>query len=198
MADYIKLRQLHPTQITLGMREVIRRQGRFVTLDAKARKAYVDERVVPCVIGPKEISYLIDRHHMCRALLGAGVAEVRCDLVSDVSNLGEEEFWRFMDLRGWMHPFDATGRRCAVTAIPRSIEALVDDPYRALAGFVRRDNGFTKAATPFEEFIWADFLRHRIPAASIEKDFDGVCHKALELARSPAARHLPGWNGGRH
>ena len=194
MSDYFNLVDLHPTQITLGYREVARRRSKFTMLGEAARKAYIAERVVPCVIGPSHV-HLVDRHHMCRALLGAGVTQVRCEVMCDVSRLEEAEFWRFMDLRGWMHPFDASGTRREVSAIPRRIADMVDDPYRALAGYVRRQDGFTKEETPFEEFIWADFLRHRISRQDLDSDFDACCQEAVRLAHSDLARHLPGWKG---
>ena len=43
--------------------------------------------------------------------------------------------------------------------IPKSIDALIDDPFRSLAGGLRRVGGFAKDTTPFSEFLWADFLR---------------------------------------
>lgn len=194
MSGTFELAELHPTQITLGFREVARRQAKFTALAPAARRDYIDNRVVPCIAGPRYV-YLIDRHHMCRALAGAGVTRIRHEIVCDASALGEEEFWRFMDLRRWTHPFDPTGKRCDVSALPRRIAEMVDDPYRALAGFVRREQGFIKEDLPFEEFIWADFLRHRIAKCDLDADFDAGCREAVALARSQAARHLPGWRG---
>ena len=192
LTDIVALR---PTQMTLGLREVERRRDQILALEGDRRRAYVADRKVPCVVGPAKGLYLIDRHHMCRALQEAGISRVVCDVVSDVSGLDEDEFWRFMDLRSWVHPFDRTGKRQPVGSLPKSIGALVDDPYRALAGFLRRDNGYTKAELPFEEFIWADFLRFRIATDLVKTDFATASARALELARSPMARHLPGWRG---
>ena len=41
---------------------------------------------------------------------------------------------------------------------------LVDDPFRSLAGELRRVGGYAKDTTPFSEFLWADFLRRRSSA----------------------------------
>ena len=46
--------------------------------------------------------------------------------------------------------------------IPKSIEDMADDPFRSLAGALRRKGGYAKDTTPFSEFLWADFLRRRI------------------------------------
>jgi len=44
--------------------------------------------------------------------------------------LERDTFWFVLDNRNWMHPFDDRGRRVDYTRIPRSIDDLVDDPYR--------------------------------------------------------------------
>ena len=193
MPEPTPIAALHPTQLTLGMREVERRAKEITALAPRKREGYVVERVVPCVRGPGSRLYLIDRHHMCRALLSVGSNEVQVDVLADTQQLGREEFWTFMDLRGWVHPFDAEGRRCPISSLAPNIADLVDDPYRALAGFLRREKGFKKEETPFEEFIWADFLRRRVDKALLSKDFDAAKAFALELALSNSASHLPGW-----
>lgn len=190
------LTTLHPTQMTLGLREVARRRAIYAVLGARTRQDYIDQRVVPCVRGPGRVLYLIDRHHMCRALLEEGVAAIRCKVICDVAALGVPEFWRFMDLRGWVHPFDREGQRCNVLAVPATLSALQDDPYRTLASFVRRASGIAKAETPFEEFVWADFLRHRIALHLVLTDFNEANAQAVVLTRSNEARHLPGWAQG--
>jgi len=100
-----------------------------------------------------------------------------------------------MDNRNWMHPFDAGGARRHYDDIPKSVTDLVDDPFRSLAGELRRAGGFAKDTTPFSEFLWADFLRPRIKRKTIENDFDHAMEKALQLAESEEADYLPGWCG---
>jgi hypothetical protein len=72
---------------------------------------------------------------------------------------------------------------------------LIDDPFRSLAGELRRAGGFAKDTTPFSEFLWADFLRRRLKGKSVERDFGRAVEQALQLAKSTAANHLPGWCG---
>jgi hypothetical protein len=100
-----------------------------------------------------------------------------------------------LDNRGWMHPFDAQGRRQDYGKIPKSLDGLVDDPYRSLAGELRRVGGFAKDTTPFSEFLWADFLRRRIARKAIKEDFAQALECALALAKSRDADYLPGWCG---
>ena len=72
---------------------------------------------------------------------------------------------------------------------------LIDDPFRSLAGELRRAGGFAKDTTPFSEFLWADFMRRRMKRRDVEKDFNDAMIEALKLAKSEEANHLPGWCG---
>ena len=79
--------------------------------------------------------------------------------------------------------------------LPKALGELADDPYRSLAGEVRHAGGFPKDATPFAEFLWADFFRRRIKLAQLQRDPDVALQTALTLCHSPLAAHLPGWSG---
>ena len=72
---------------------------------------------------------------------------------------------------------------------------LIDDPFRSLAGALRRSGGFAKDTTPFNEFLWANFLRRRIKRKLVETDFAAALKHAVKLARSDEADYLPGWSG---
>ena len=54
----------------------------------------------------------------------------------------------------------------------------MDDPFRSLAGELRRAGGFAKDTTLFSEFLWADFLRRRIKRKAVDRDFDHAIEKA--------------------
>ena len=71
----------------------------------------------------------------------------------------------------------------------------MDDPFRSLAGELRRAGGFAKDTTPFSEFLWADFLRRRMKRKSVEKNFIAAIKQAMTLAKSQDAHYLPGWCG---
>ena len=87
------------------------------------------------------------------------------------------------------------GRRRHYKDIPKSVTGLVDDPFRSLAGELRRAGGYAKDTTPFSEFIWADFLRRRMKRKVVEHDFDRASKRRLQLAKSTDANYLPGWCG---
>jgi hypothetical protein len=116
-------------------------------------------------------------------------------VIANLSQLDPDAFWTVMDNRSWMHPFDANGQRRHYKDIPKSVTKLVDDPFRSLAGELRRAGGFAKDTTPFSEFLWADFLRRRMKRKIVDRDFDRAIAKALQLAKSTDAGYLPGWCG---
>jgi hypothetical protein len=191
----VSIAELRPTQITVGMREVTERRRRWHEKDGKKEKAYLGTHMIPVILGPRSRPYIIDHHHLARALHEEGVKQVLISVVADLRALGEESFWFTMDNRGWTHPFDDKGHRRTYKDLPRSVSGLVDDPFRALAGELRRVGGFAKDTTPFSEFLWADFLRRRIKRKRIEKNFSRAVEEALQFAKSSAADYLPGWCG---
>jgi len=191
----VPIAELRPTQITVGYREVSeKRRAWREKSDAEGGK-YLGRHMVPVVRGPKDRYYLIDHHHLCRALSEEGVEEVLVDVQADLRALKPAEFWTYLEQRAWCHPYDAHGERVDYDEIPKRIADLPDDPYRSLAGELRRAGGFAKEITPFSEFIWANYLRRRVKRKLVEDDFGAALTKALRLAKSPDAGFMPGWCG---
>ena len=138
---------------------------------------------------------MIDHHHLSLALHREGIRDILVTVVADLSELDMDAFWTVLDHRSWMHPYDDQGRRRTYRDIPKSVTELKDDPFRSLAGELRRVAGFAKDTTPFSEFLWADFLRRRMKRSHVEKDFKAALKEALKLAKSQDAHYLPGWCG---
>jgi hypothetical protein len=187
--------ELRPTQMTVGMREVHAKQKSWQDQEPKKKAEFLGRHMIPVVRGLKERLYVTDHHHLSLALHNEGVESVLVVVVADLRSLAEDEFWVFLDNRGLVHPYDSGGRRCNFEQIPRRITGLKDDPFRSLAGELRRIGGFAKDTTPFSEFLWADFLRRRISRATARNDFAKAVIQAMKLAKSPLAGHLPGWSG---
>jgi hypothetical protein len=187
--------ELRPTQITVGLREVEAKRRGWRQQHGKKAGRFLATHMIPVVLGPKQRRYVTDHHHLARALLDEGVREVATTVILDLSHLEPDAFWVVLDNRGLMHPFDAQGRRQKYARIPPSISALVDDPFRSLAGELRRIGGYAKDTTPFSEFLWADFLRRRLSRKAVDEDFAAAAKAALKLARSHDANYLPGWCG---
>ena len=190
-----KLLDLHPTQMTAGFAEVAAKRREWAALSKKDRKELLASHWFPAVLGPRGRSYIVDHHHLGLALLEEGVERVKLMVLEDLSYLAPTIFWRVMEQRNWVHPFDEGGKRCPYTDIPARITDLVDDPHRSLAGMLRSAGGFAKDTSPFAEFLWADYLRPHISRGQIRKALDVSLREAQGLAKSPLARYLPGWSG---
>ena len=190
-----KLLDLHPTQMTAGFAEVVLKRREWAALSKKDRKELLASHWFPAVLGPRGRSFIVDHHHLGLALLEEGVERVKLMVLEDLSYLAPTIFWRVMEQRNWVHPFDANGKRQPYTAIPARITDLSDDPHRSLAGLLRSAGGFAKDASPFAEFLWADYLREHISRGQIRKAIDVALRESQGLAKSPLARYLPGWSG---
>jgi hypothetical protein len=195
MLTTVAISDLRPTQITVGMREVAAKRQRWREIAAKEGAKFLGKHMIPVVLGPKSRHYVVDHHHLALALHEEGVKDVAVTLIANLAKLDQDAFWTVMDNRSWMHPFDSKGARRHYSDIPKRVSDLVDDPFRSLAGELRRVGGFAKDTTPFSEFQWADFLRRRLKRKAVDRDFERAIEKALKLAKSEDAAYLPGWCG---
>ena len=187
---------LRPTQMTVGMREVKEKRQRWREHKSKKKQGeFVGRHMIPVVLGPDKRYYVVDHHHLARALHDEGVKDILVTVIGDLSMVERDAFWGVMDNKRWVYPYDAKGERRDFKDLPKSISDLKDDPFRSLAGELRRAGGFAKDTTPFSEFLWADFLRRHVSRKMVENDFDHAMEKALALAKSKDAIYLPGWCG---
>ncbi len=191
----VAIKDLRPTQITVGMREVKAKRKNWRSRKEDKKADFLGSHLIPVIWGPKGDYYVIDHHHLCRALHEEGQKTIATTVVADLRTLAQDAFWIFLDNRGWMHPFDSKGQRRPYGDLPKSILDLEDDPFRSLAGELRLVGGYAKDTTPFAEFLWADFLRRRIKRKDVQKNFDSALEEALKLAKSEDANFLPGWCG---
>jgi hypothetical protein len=191
----VSIDSLRPTQISVGMREVKEKRRRLREYPENKKEEFPGRHMVPAIFGPKERYYITDHHHLALALHEEGAKHVLVRVVADLRVLERDAFWVFLDHRSWVYPYDADGVRQGYDSIPKSIEDLVDDPFRSLAGELRQAGGFAKDSTPFSEFLRADTLRRRMNRKSVDKDFDAALREALAFAKSQGAIYLPGWCG---
>jgi hypothetical protein len=191
----VAIEDLRPTQITVGIREVDEKRARWRAQPEDKKADFLGSHFIPAVLGPGKKPYLIDHHHLARALYEEGVEKVAVTVVADLSSLESAAFWFYLDNRGWTYLYDAEGERQSPKKLPKQVKDLVDDPYRSLAGELRRAGGFAKEVTPFSEFLWADFLRRRIKRKQADAHPDSSLDEAIRLAKSKDAAYLPGWCG---
>src|SRR5262249_16094913 len=116
----VAIADLRPTQITVGMREVAAKRKRWRETRAKNNLKFLGNHMIPVILGPKGRHYVIDHHPLALALQEEGLSELAGTVVANLSRLQIGEFWTVLDNRGWMHPFDANGRRRHYEDIPKS------------------------------------------------------------------------------
>jgi hypothetical protein len=191
----VPILSLKPTQLTVGMREVKEKRKRWREHKPKQRAIVLGRHMIPVVTGPGGRHFVIDHHHLALALHQEGVKDVLVSVVADLSMVDRQSFWNVMDARRFVHPYDAKGVRQQYGKLPKTVADLKDDPFRSLAGELRRAGGFAKDTTPFSEFLWADFLRLRITRKTVESDFAKAMERALSFGKSRDAIYLPGWCG---
>ena len=217
---------LSPTQFATGKTEVQYKSGRIKKKYAGKDKLhdYLLLRPVPVVKRGKKF-YLVDHHHLVRALYDALNDELGDDLfvyvkvMFDGSSLTETHFWKAMFEHHYVYLFYADGGGPKPPeSLPKHIRDIGFDPYRSLAWLVRDRHGYMKNNTPFSEFKWANYFRTRIlfeqdilsgkssfhdfayevsKDGKIELTDDGedIVDEALFLATAPEAAGLPGYLG---
>lgn len=185
----VELLSLRPTQFAVGEAEVKEKRAEWQRMSERERSEFLARMVIPVVVGPGGDNYLIDHHHEGRALLGSR-RTVLAHAQADLSRLRRREFWSYMVMTGWCHLFDENGRPRPHDELPASLAEMRDDPYRALAGRLRKAGGYAKSDAPFAEFKWANHLRSRV-------DDPADLRAAMRIAASREASFLPGWVSGR-
>jgi hypothetical protein len=196
------LSSLRPLQGAVGLTEVMDKKAQILAKEDKERLdlAYDPIKVVR---GPGGDLYVTDHHHGARAWLEAGHPVGTCEIESDTLPTAPPEFWEALKAKNWVRLADEKGTPISPDALPKTLQLLPDDPYRTLAWMVRKQDGFCRAymkgATEFAEFRWADWMRDKpeLPFATVKSSPATVLPAALTLAKSPAAKDLPGYRGDR-
>lgn len=189
----VDIEQLRPLQATVGMLEVDAKRKHLLGMKQKDLKVFLASAPIPTVVGKHDRHYVIDHHHLARALWAGGISKAYALVVEDPSRLPVARFWDTVIGRQLVHPYDERGILRALSAIPDDVSGLSDDPYRSLAAFVRDAGGYIKTPEPFAEFQWAAFYRTRIPMWMNEFQFKAAVEQGVHLASSPDARTLPGF-----
>jgi hypothetical protein len=112
------LRDLHPTQLTIGMLVVREKKKHLESLSTGDRISFMNAHPMPTVIGPGGVLYITDHHHLGRAALEAGIPNGCFEVEADLSKYTTEAFWQEMNENHWVHPLDESGVRHFYSAIP--------------------------------------------------------------------------------
>jgi hypothetical protein len=191
----ISIDELRPTQMTLGLDEVASRAKKIAALSSSELDDLLKKKAIPHVLGPDKQIYIVDHHHLVRALSSLKIREaILGDQLADWSDKEVKDFWRTMEAHHYCWPIDADGNRRPYAAIPTSIADLTDNVWRTL-GRVLRGKAFEDLGTPYQEFMWGDYFRTFMSRRLIELEFDLAVEVAAKLARLPEAQDLPGYWG---
>jgi hypothetical protein len=189
----VELKKLHPTQLTVGMYEVHDKRQALAAMKHHERRDFLEAHPIPAVWGPDDKLYITDHHHLARAAYEESIESGFFWVEADYSKDSPAKFWGQMKAARWAHPVDEHGVVQPCGEIPPHVQALRDDVYRSLAGFVRSAGGYEKTPTAFAEFVWADFFRSRLKIGPTRQEFEHAVKQALILAASEAAKALPGY-----
>lgn len=96
--------------MTVGIREVEEKRKRWRAESKMKGEEFLGKHMIPVVLGPKDRHYVIDHHHLARALHDEGVKDVMVTVVKNLSKLEPDSFWFVLDNESWMHPYDDEGR----------------------------------------------------------------------------------------
>lgn len=188
---------LRPTQFAVGMLEVDEKIKQIGAYSKKEFKKFLSESVVPVVRSPDNKLYVVDKHHFLCVCYHLGVQTVNVEVIKDFSeeDLTYSQFWKWMFKARNSYPFCQFGEGPRKEYyLPKDVRGLADDPYRSIAWFVRKAGAFENSDRNFAEFRWANFFRHK---KLLDREgmggFEKALVKAVSLAQSAEARHLPGY-----
>lgn len=194
------LEQIHPTQSSVGNLVVLKK---IKVIESKHKtgklKKYLLKKAAPAIVGPDGQFYIIDKHHSTYSLYKADIPasdkKLYLKVIHNWSQLSSNEFEAKMIEKNYIWPLNSSYEKIAFSDLPTQIRNLSDDPYRSLAWLVRENGGFSKTSTPYAEFYWGMyFFKSGLTIAGRSlSDFSSVLPKALELAKSSSASHLPGY-----
>lgn len=189
----ILIDDLRPTQLKLGLEDVARRAKKMALLGASELNVLLKKKSIPYVVGPKKEIYIVDHHHLCRALWTIDKKRALLgEELADWSDLDNKQFWKKMDSSGYCWAIDSHGHRRPYSAIPKHIRELTDNVWRSLARAVR-GRAFTNQDTPFQEFIWGDYFRTFMSERLIKQDFELAQKVATSISHLKEAEDLPGF-----
>jgi hypothetical protein len=194
----VRVADLQPTQMCVGLAEVRSRQQDFVTESAQERRSYLATKPVPLVMGGEGQLWMVDRHHRLRGLVELDPGATAFGyVVLQIPDASPPEMLAELERRGWLYLYDGRGVGPQPSmALPQRLLDLQDDPYRSLVWKLKREKRIApEPLIPFHEFRWGAWLRRRpLPPFSSEC-LEPALPRARALVVSPAASHLAGWMG---
>ena len=196
----VRVHDLQPTQLCVGLAEVWSRQKDFSLESRQERLDYLRRKPVPLVSDRIGKLWMVDRHHRLRALLEMDrdvttYGYVIAELNSETRGAALEA----LQHRGWLYLHDGRGNGpWDPVKLPHSLLDLEDDPYRSLVWKLKKEGLIEpQRLIPYHEFRWGAWLRTRPLPPFSSAHLAPALPAGRRLAQSPAASHLAGWTGRR-
>ncbi|WP_461318787.1 ParB/Srx family N-terminal domain-containing protein [Bradyrhizobium barranii] len=193
------VRTLRPLQGAVGMEEVRDKADKIKAKPGKACQKLVSDPI-KVIRGPGGALFITDHHHGADAWRLAERPFALCEIADRAPLSSEAQFWSDLIKDHLVRLADANGKSISPEQLPSGLAQLPDDPYRSLAWRLRKNDGFCRSIMQqkeFAEFTWADWLRMRpeLPVDAVRASAKQMLPKALALARSSAAKDVPGYVG---
>ncbi len=186
---WIPTKNIKPTQAVVGFDDLKLRKKKIDKQYSKGTlKNYLDQRTAPAVIAPTGHAYILDRHHLSKAISDAFIPDsekkILIKIRENMSELSQEAFEKQMKGNNWVY-LKKLAKPIAFNELPQNLDEMIDDPYRTLAGLARDLGAYKKTETPFLEFYWADLYRQEIelPNQMTAEDWRLKTHEALKLSK---------------
>ncbi|MBV7600130.1 MULTISPECIES: ParB-like protein [Aeromonas] len=191
----VSLDQLHPTQGGVGQIQVDSTQAELADKSAEQLDKLMKKKEIPVVIAPDGGYWLVDRHHLTKALWQQGVKRARVKVIARLQD--KASFWSQMQNHHWAWLKDEQGQPLTPQQLPRHIGELPDYPYRTLAGLLQDAGYFSKKdQVYFVEFAWASWLGQQMDWLPVNAaNLADRLAQAKRLACNDKAKGLPGYPG---
>ena len=109
----VRVNDLQPTQMCVGLSEVWSRQQDFQSESAKDRRRYLRGKPVPLVRNRLGQLWMVDRHHRLRALLELDRSVTSFGyVIAELDSESREAALEALQARGWLYLFD--GNVCRI------------------------------------------------------------------------------------
>ncbi|HHC5060967.1 TPA: ParB-like protein [Aeromonas veronii] len=186
---------LHPTQGGVGQIQVDETQATLAGMSAKQLDKFMKKKEIPVVIAPDGSYWLVDRHHLTKALWQQGVKDARVKVIGRLQD--KANFWSQMQNNHWAWLKDEKGQPLTPEQLPTRIDKLPDYPYRTLAGLLQNAGYFRKdKRVYFVEFAWASWLGKQMQWVPVDSaNLAARLQQAKRLACGSDANDLPGYPG---
>ncbi|MGL4766518.1 MAG: ParB-like protein [Formosimonas sp.] len=187
-----EIAQIHPTQSHVGMLQVEETIAQLTNMSHSQREKRMLKKEIPVVIQHKSDGqmafYLVDRHHLTRALWAVGEQHVWVKVIGHLPD--DKDFWPTMVKQNWVWLFDEQGRAILPEQLPQNLASLQDNPYRSLTGQLEDEGYIDKSAQKhFIELVWAQWLRKALHEQVIHQgNMHDMKRQAIAAMCQPQAR----------